>query len=170
MPVIAAIAIGGTGLGLQLKGAHQAGKQAQAQAKSDAAWQEYNAKIAEREAEEKQIAAASEERKFRKGAERLKARRRVQAGKIGLEPIGSIEDVGEETAAELELDALSIRRSGAVGAESLKASAQLSRLSGRSALLRGKAARRAARIGGVATGLTGAAGLGLQAIAAKSGD
>ena len=163
MAVIAAVVLGGTGIGLSMKAQHQAGKQAEAQAKSEASWQEYNAKLAEREGVEKQTAAAEEERKFRKEAARKKARARTQAGKIGLEPIGSIEDVGIETASELEFDALMIRRSGEVGAGESRAEASLSRLSGRSALLRGKAARRAGRSNAIAGGLSGGSQLAFAA-------
>ena len=160
---IAAIAIGSTGIGLQVKGQHEQGKQEQAKQKSDAVWQEYNAKIAERDAVERQTAAGAEESKFRKAAERKKARLRTQIGKAGILPIGSVELVAEENARELEIDALNIRRGGEVDAQSLRAGAQLSRLSGRSALLRGKAARRAGRTGAFATGLSGASQLTFKA-------
>lgn len=155
----AAIALGATGLGLQMKGAHEEGKALEAKAKSEAAWQEYNAKLAEREATEAQTAAAEEEKKHRKAAARLKARARTQAGKAGIEPIGSFEKVHEETVVELEADALNIRRSGFVGAQRLIGEAQLSRLKGRSALFRGRAARRAGRLKAIGTGLSGGAGL-----------
>lgn len=163
-PVTAALILGGVGLGLGVKGQYQAGKAAQAQAKSEAAWQEYNAKLAEREAVEKLTAAGVEEKKFRKAAERLKARRRTQAGKAGLLPIGSIEEVAIETATELEADALMIRRGGQVGAQFLTAEAAMSRLRGRSALLRGKAARRAGRLEAIGTGATGTSRLMFEAL------
>ena len=156
---IAAIALGGTGLGLNLKAAQQAGKAAESQAKSEAAWQEYNAKIADREATQAQAAAGFEERKKRKAGERVKARRRVQAGKASILPVDSFEDVQKETGTELEIDALMIRRGGQAGAQALSSQAQLSRLAGRSALLRGTARRRAARIGGFASALSGASQL-----------
>jgi hypothetical protein len=162
MPVIAAVALGGTGLGLQLKGQHEAGKAAEAQAKSEAAWQEYNAKLAEREAVEAQEAAAYEESKHRKAGERLKARQRVMLGQGGVLPELSAMDVLEETASELEMDALMIRRSGTVGAQRLTAGAQLSRMASRSALLRGRSAKRAARNQMWATGLSGAGSLAYQ--------
>lgn len=155
----AIIALGGTGIGLQLKGAQQAGKAAEAQAKSENAWQEYNAKIADREAKQAQETAGFEERKQRKAGERLKARRRTQAGKAGILLEGSFEDVSEEVATELEIDALMIRRGGEVGAQALSSQAQLSRLKGRSAILRGRAKRRAAGIGGFARGLSSASQL-----------
>ncbi len=161
--VPAAIALGATGLGMQMKAQHEAGKAAQAQAKSEAAWQEYNAKIAEREAKEVQTAAGFEERKQRKAGARLKARRITQAAKAGILPVGSFEKVQEETASELEIDALIIRRGGETGAQRLTAEASLSRLSGRSALLRGRAARRAGRIGAFATGLSGGSQLAFKA-------
>ena len=156
---IAAIATGGTGLGLQMKGRMEAGKQAEAQAKSEAAWHEYNAKLAKREATEKLEAAAHEERKHRKAGERLKARQRAQLGKAGVLPTGSVEDVLEETATELEEDALMIRRGGQVGAQRLTAEAQLSRFKGRSALFRGRAARRASRTQAISGALSGASQL-----------
>ena len=163
MALIAAIVLGGTGLGLQVKGQHEAGKAAQAQAKSESAWQDYNAKIAEREATSEQAAAASEERKQRKAGERLKRRRITQAGKAGIAPDLSFGAVQEETASELEFDALTIRRGGSTAAAGLTSSAQLSRLSGKSALLRGKAKRRAANLSAVSTGISGASQLAFAA-------
>ena len=160
---IAAIALGGTGLGLQMKGAHEAGKQAEAQAKSQNEWNEYNAKIAEREALVKLDTAAAEERKHRKEGERIKARRRTQAGQAGILPELSFEDVQKETTTELEIDALNIRRSGQAGAQALTAEAQLSRMSGKSALLRGKATRRASRWGMLSSGLSGGSQLAYMA-------
>lgn len=161
---IIAIAGGGAGLGLQMKGQYEAGRQAEAKAKSEAAWQKYNAELADREAIERQESAAVEERKHRKAGERKKARLRTQIGKAGILPIGSVELIGEELVSELEEDALQIRRGGQVGAQRLTAEAQLSRFAGRSALLRGKAARRAGRLGAIGTGLTGASRLAFAAI------
>lgn len=158
--VAAAIALGATGLGLQMKGQYEAGKAAQAQAESQAALREYNAQLAEREAVEAQEAAAYEEQKFRKGGERLKARQRARYAKAGVTFEGTPLDVMEQTASELEMDALMIRRGGQVGARRLTAEAQLQRFAGRSALLRGRAARRASQLGMLTTGLTGGAQLG----------
>lgn len=161
-PVTIGLIMGGTGLGLQMKGQYEAGKAADAQAKSQAAWNDYNAQIAEREAGETQAAAAYEESKLRKGGERLKARQKVLYAKAGVTPEGSPLDVMEQTAAELEMDALMIRRGGQLGYQRYTAEAGLERMVGRSALLRGRAARRAGRWGAAATGLSGAAQLGYQ--------
>ncbi len=160
--VIAAVVLGGTGLGLQMKAQHEQGKAAEAQGKSEAAWREYNAKLSEREATEAQATAAHEEKKHRKAGERLKARQRVAIGKAGVLPTGSLEDILEETASELEIDALNIRRGGEVGAQRLTAEAQLSRFAGRSALLRGRAAKRASRVQMAATGVGGAGQLAFR--------
>lgn len=159
---IAAIAIGGAGLGLQMKGQYEAGKAAEAKAKSEGAWREYNAQIAERESRETQVAAAYEESKLRKGGERLKARQKVLYAKAGVTPEGSPLDVMEQTAAELEKDALMIRRGGQLGYQRFTAAAGLERMMGRSALLRGREKRRASLWGTAATGLTGASQLGYQ--------
>lgn len=155
----AMIALGGTGLGLQMKGQYEAGKAAERQAESETEWREYEAKLKEREATERLEAAAYEEKKHRKAGERLKARQRVAFGKAGVLPTGSALEVLEETASELEMDALMIRRGGTVGAQRLTAGAQLSRFAGRSALLRGRAKRRASYYQMAGTGLGGGAGL-----------
>lgn len=153
----AIIALGATGLGLQLAGQYKAGQAAEAQAESEAAMREYNAQLAEREAAEAQEAAAYEERKFRKGGVRLKARQRALYAKAGVTPEGSPLEVMEQTAVELEMDALMIRRGGQLGYQRYTAEAGLQRIAGRSALLRGRARRRAAQFGMAATAVGGAA-------------
>ena len=150
------IALGGTGLGMQLKGQYTAGKAAEAQAASENAWRERNARLAERESKEALEAAAHEEAKFRKGGERLKATQRARIAALGLTFEGTPADVFEETATELEFDALMIRRGGLVGAQRFTAEAGLERRLGKSALLRGSAARRASRYGLAATAVGGA--------------
>ena len=154
------IAGGATGLGMGMKGQYEAGKAAERQAKDEATMGEYAAKLSEREATEERESAAYEETKHRKAGERLKARQRVSLGKAGVLPTGSALDIMTETATELEMDALMIRRGGQVGAQSLTASAALSRMGGRAALLRGRAARSAGKVGAIGSGLSGAAELG----------
>ena len=162
MPPAAIIPLMATGIGLQIAGQVQAGREAKALSKSQAALNERNAQLAEREAVQAQEAAAFEERKFRKGGERLKARQRVAFAKAGVTFEGSPLEVMERTAIELETDALMIRRGGRLGAQRLTAEAGLQRFAGKSALLRGKARRRASTISALATGLGGAAQLGFQ--------
>ncbi len=152
-----AIGAGATGVGLQAKGQYEQGKAAERQAKDQAILDEFNAKLAEREAKETQEAAAFEESKQRKAGARLKARARTKAGQAGIDPTDSFALVADETEQELELDALLIRRGGTVGARRLTAEASISRLRGRSALLRGRSARRAGRTRAIGTGLRGTA-------------
>lgn len=132
-------------VGMQMYGQHQAGKEAEAAEKRQRAWHEYSAQLAEREAREAQEAAAIEERKHRKGGERLKARQRALYAKAGVTFEGSPLEKMEETERELEEDALRIRRGGLVGYRRYTAEASLERMAGRSALLRGRAARKAAK-------------------------
>lgn len=160
MPPAAIIPLMATGIGLQVAGQVQAGREAKAFGESQAALREYNAQLAEREAIEAREAAAFEERKFRKGGERLKARQRLGFAKAGVTFEGSPLEVMEQTAIELETDALMIRRGGQLGARRLTAEAQLQRFAGRSALLKGRAARRASTISALSTGLVGGAQLG----------
>ncbi len=165
MPVsgtTAIIALGATGLGLQVAGQYQVGQAAEAQAKSQREWHEYNALLSEREAAEARDVAAKEETRFRKGGERLKATQRARFAKTGVTTEGSPEAFLEEQAIEIEEDALMIRRGGQLAGQRLTAEAGLQRMAGRSALLRGKASLRASRWGMASTGLSGAAGLGYQ--------
>lgn len=159
----AAIAtMGGVGMGLGLLGQYQAGKSAEQQAESQAAWHEYNAQLAEREARETQEAAAYEEEKLRKGGVRLKATQRARYAKAGVGFEGSPLDVLEQTAYELETEALMIRRGGQAGYQRYTAEAGLQRIAGKSALLKGRAKRRASYWGMGETALTGGAGLGYK--------
>lgn len=156
------IATAATGIGVAVAGQYQAGQAAKAQAKSQAEWHEYNAKLAEREAAEARDVAAAEESKFRKGGERLKATQRARYAQLGVTPEGSPEAFAKEQAIEIEKDALTIRRGGQIASQRLTAEAQLQRFAGKSALLRGKASLRASRWRMASTGLSGAAGLGYQ--------
>lgn len=161
MPFLAPAApwiIGGlgiAGLATQLVGQYKQGQAAEAQTESEQAWHEYNAKLAEREATEAQEAAAYEEKKLRKSGERFKARQRMLYAKAGVSLEGSPLEVMEETATELEMDALMIRRGGQLGYQRYSAEAGLERMAGKSALLRGRSARRASRWKMAGTGLIG---------------
>lgn len=150
------------GLSTAALGQYQAGQAAEAQGESQAVWNEYNAQLAERDAKEAQEAAAHEERRFRKGGQRLKATQRARFAKAGVTPEGSPDIFEEQQITEIEEDALNIRRGGVQAGQRFTAEAGLQRLAGKSALLRGTASRRASRYNVAATGLKGAAGLGYQ--------
>ena len=158
----AVIVLGAIGLFTQIEGQREAGRAAEEQAEREAELHAYNAQLAEKEARQAQEAAMYEETKLRKGGERLKARQRALYTKAGVTFEGSPLDVMERTASELEMDALLIRRGGVLGYQRYTAEAALSRMAGRSALLRGRAQRRASKWGIAATGLGGAAQLGYQ--------
>ena len=120
-------------------GQYQQGKQAQSQAKAQAAWNLYNSKVAKREADAEAAANLFESRQQKKAAERLKARGRAARGKSGVEAEGSPLLVMEDTAAELAKEAEQTRISGqrrvsALKSQSIfdvsKASAAKSRASG----------------------------------------
>lgn len=153
MPLEALVAFGG--LTVAATGQYQAGQAAKEQGERQAAWNEYNARLAEKEATEAQAAAAGEERKFRKGARRLKSKQRALYAKAGVKEAGTPERFMEEQSIEIEEDALQIRRSGQLGYQRYSAEAALERIAGKSALLRGKASQRAARWRMASTGIQG---------------
>lgn len=131
----------GLGVGLQALGQIQ-----QAQAARAAA--EYNARVAEMNAVlAEQQAAAEEDRQRRLSYKQLSAMR-AGYGAAGVSIEGSPLDVLEESAANAELDALTIRHAGQVRATAYRQEAALERY-------RGKAATRAGYISAASTLLTG---------------
>lgn len=137
-PVTWAIIIGTT---ITAAGAIQSGR---AQAKMA----EYNAQVAEREGQIATTGAEFEEAQFRREGERLKATQRVRFAKAGVKPAGSPLLVMEETAAEIERNALAIRYGGSLEAARATSRAQLERFGGRQA-------KRAAKIKATGSLLTG---------------
>jgi hypothetical protein len=162
MPPLAIIALGATGLGLGIKGTLDAGRAAEDQARNAAAWHEYNAKLAERQGKEAQAAAAHEEKQHRKAGSRLKAKQRMGFLASGVTLEGTSLDFLEEQAAEIETDALMIRRSGMAARQAGQSGAAIERGLGRSAILQGKNKRRASLYSAAGTGFSGGAGLGYQ--------
>lgn len=107
---------------IQAYGQYQAGKAAEAQAiasakqaRAEAAWHDYNAKIALREAEAERQAAAFEAQQQAREAKQLKARQRAIVGASGVTAEGSPLLVMEDTAAQLALENAMIRMRGARG-------------------------------------------------------
>ena len=103
------------------------------QGKEQQKWSEYNAAVAERDAKAAKAAAGHEASQKRKETERLLGRQRALYGKSGVTMEGSPLELMSETAAEGELDALMIERTGAVGAQRYGEEATLSRMKGASA-------------------------------------
>lgn len=149
----AALIAGGVGA----YGSWQAGEQAEAFGKSQQELNEYNAMLDKREAERTLAVTAYEEARHREAGEKFKARQRVGYAHAGVTMEGTPMDMLEQTAINLEKDALSIRYGGQVGAGELTSSAQMRRIAGRSALLKGRAQRRAYRTAAFGQGLGGAA-------------
>ena len=106
--VIVGLAIAGTGVAAY--GQYQQGKQAQAQAQAQSAWNMYNAKVAQREADAEQKAADFASKQQKKRAKHELAKRFV--GGRGVEFEGSPLLEAEDTAAEFAKEAQNIRIAG----------------------------------------------------------
>lgn len=147
----AALVAGGVGAFSQ----YQAGQEAKQLGKDQRAMNEYNAILDLREAGEILDAKGVQEARHRTAGERLKARQRVAFAKAGVTKEGTPMDTLEETAIQIETDALTIRRSGQIGARNLTASAVLQRMAGRSALTRGRRKARASQFATIGTAIGG---------------
>lgn len=91
----------------------------------------YNAAVAEREAESARRAAAFEESAQRDRAEKVKSTQRALFAKSGVTPEGSPLLVEADTAQQAEQDALAIRYSGSVAEARAKSQAALDRMQGK---------------------------------------
>lgn len=119
------------------------------QGETEQAWHEYNAAISQQTAAAEREAAIHEEKQFRKEGVRHKARMRALYGKAEL---GISEGTPfltlEETAGEIEKDALMIRRGGIIKEQKAISQAGLD-------IRKGRFARRAGRHRAYATLLSG---------------
>lgn len=100
------------GTGLQAYGVYQAQRTAQQQAKAQAAWNAYNAKVAQRAAEAEKEAAIFESKQAARRAQQLLSRQRALIGRAGVVPEGSPLLVAEDTAAQLAKEQTNIRLRG----------------------------------------------------------
>ena len=94
---------------------YQRGKTAAAQAKQEAAWHDYNARVAEKEAEAERKAAEYEATQHERQAKKLLAKQRALVGASGVTMEGSPLLVMEDNAAQLALENAMIRETGARG-------------------------------------------------------
>lgn len=108
--LIIAAALAGTGVAAY--GQYQQGKSAQAQAKSQAAWNLYNAKVAKRKAEIERQATTFDVQQQRKRARAILGKQRAMVGASGVEMEGSPLLVAEDTAAELAKEEVNLRLKG----------------------------------------------------------
>lgn len=92
---------------------YQQGQTAAQQARAQAAWHAYNAKVAEREADAERQAAEFEAKQHAREAKHLRSRQIAIIGKSGVTIEGSPLLVAEDTAAQLALENAMIRERGA---------------------------------------------------------
>lgn len=155
MAPLAPIALA-AGVGLMAAGQVQAGRAAEAEAKSAQNIANYNAAVMEQQAKAIEQKARFEQVRQAKAAERVSSRLKALLGVSGAR-------IGEgtplllqaEQAAELELESLLIGFEARTEATRARTQATLDRLQGKLFRQRGKAAKQAGYIGAGATLLTG---------------
>jgi len=139
---VAGLVLLAIGTAVQVSGQIKAGKAAKAAG-------EFNARVAEENAEAARLQAAEKERRFRISSRKLLGLTRARIGGSGVAFDGSVLDVLEETVSNAELDALTIRHAGEVSALAFLNQASVERF-------KGEAARRNANLKAVGTLLQGA--------------
>jgi len=171
---IAIISMAAAGTVLSAYGQYQQGKMAEQEAQAaakqacaQAAWHDYNAKIAQREAEAERQATTFEVQQHERQAKQLLARQRTLIGKAGVKMEGSPLLVAEDTAAQLVLESANIRMTGARRAEAYRSQSILDISKAKTARSRGagysiaaKDYRRAGLYGAGTSILGGAADVG----------
>jgi len=120
-----------------------------AQGSAQKKWGEYNAQVAERDAESARQSAEYEAGLKRREGEKILGTQRALFGKAGVTFEGSPLMLMEQTAADVEMDALMIERGGVLTSQRYQSEATLSRM-------KGQAASRAGYYGAGTTLLTGA--------------
>ncbi|GAF91420.1 unnamed protein product [marine sediment metagenome] len=100
------------GMGISAYSAVQQGRSAAAQAKQQAAWDDYNAKVAKREADAERKASDFEATQQSRAAKQLLARQRALIGASGVTPEGSPLLLAEDTAEQLAIEGANIRTTG----------------------------------------------------------
>ncbi len=159
--VLIALAI--AGVGVAAYGQYQSGKQAQSQAKAQSAWNLYNAKVAQRQAEAERIASAFEVTQQKRRAKSLQAKLRAIRGASGVEMEGSPLLVAEDNAAQLAKEEVNLRLTGQRRVQAFKSQSILDISKASAAKARAAGFGRAAVIGAGSTILQGAAQTGFQA-------
>jgi hypothetical protein len=118
------------------------------QGKAEAAAQEFNARVSENNAEMARVQAAEEERRVRVGGAKAIGDMRANYGASGIVTSeSSALDVLEESAMNVELDALTVRYQGHAQALAMKNEAFLARRAGKQANLMGKVGAASALLG-----------------------
>ena len=145
------------GIGIAAYGQYQQGKTAQAQAKSQAAWNLYNAKVAKRQAEAERTATSFDVQQQKKRARAMLATLRARTGAAGVEMEGSPLLVAEDTAAEQAKEIANLQLAGTRRAMAFESQSILDISKASAAKARAAGFGRAAVIGAGTTILQGAA-------------
>lgn len=143
----AVIGLYSAGIGMQAGGAYQAGE-------AQAAWLNYDAALAAREAGITKKKTSYEVAQFRRQGEKFKAEQRATVGASGVRLEGSPLEVLAETASEIERDALMMRYAGRVQEQKYQ-------MESKQFKTQAKYARKAGTLKAVSTLLSGAGTLGL---------
>lgn len=125
-----AIALVLTGAGVSAYSAIQQGRSAAAQARQQAAWDDYNAKVAEREADAERKATDFESIQHTRRSKQLLARQRALRGISGVTMEGSPLLFAEDTAAQLAIEGANIRTTGARRVQAFRSRAILDTAAG----------------------------------------
>jgi predicted transcriptional regulator len=107
-----AIILALTSAGVSAYSSYQQGQTASAQAKTEAAWHDYNAKVSKREAEEERKAVDFESIQHTRKTKQILARHRALRGISGVTAEGSPLLLAEDTAAQLAIEGANIRTVG----------------------------------------------------------
>lgn len=137
-----AAGVQGAGTALSVVGAIQQGQ-------SEKYAADYNASLAEDEANQTLVKAAEDERRLRIAQRKQLGDMRASYGASGVQLEGSALDVVQESAASAELDALTVRHQGTARATQLRNEARMSRYQGETATSR-------ALLTGLGAGMSGA--------------
>ena len=138
---------------LQIKSQIDQGKAAESAGEFQAEIAARNAEEARKQAEGQRQAAAEAAIGAERRGKSFKAKQRAMFAKSGVELRGSPLSVLVETAQDIEADAATIRREGAIRASSLEAEAGIITAQGSAAKARGSAAKRASVLSAVGTGI-----------------
>lgn len=160
---IALLSVAAAGVGVAAYGQYQQGKQAQSQAKAQAAFNLYNSKVAKREAEAERVASRFAVTQQKKRAKALLARQRSLIGASGVEFEGSPLLVAEDTAAEFAKEKVNLRLTGQRRVSVFKSQSILDISKASAAKSAAAGFGRAAIFNAGSTILQGAARIGFQA-------
>jgi hypothetical protein len=144
---------------MQAVGQIQQGKAAEQQAEYDAAVSRRNAKVMEMQAAVEGQQAARAEEKQRRAGRKVMGEQAAGLALSGVGFSGTALDLTEESARNIEMDALNIRYEGQLKAQGLMADAESQRYKAEGQIFAGKQAKAASKIGAASALLSGGAGI-----------